>query len=102
MVLGIVAVRLADPEHYRTFPLQRSPVAHAEKIQAAVFIAAGAMDERVPFAHAKAMSSALEKAGKKPEYMVKLREGHGYYDPENRLELYRGMLKFLDQHIGTR
>ncbi|MDZ4812964.1 MAG: S9 family peptidase [Pseudomonadota bacterium] len=81
--------------------LQRSPVAHAEKIEAAVFIAAGAMDERVPLAHAKAMSSALEKVGKKPVYMVKLREGHGYYDPENRLELYSGMLKFLDQHIGA-
>jgi dipeptidyl aminopeptidase/acylaminoacyl peptidase len=82
---------------------QRSPVSQAHKIKAAVFIAAGGQDKRVPVAHAKTMKAALDKAGHKSyEYRVEPREGHGYYDPEHQLELYTGMLEFLDKYIGTR
>lgn len=80
--------------------LKRSPVANAERIEAAVFIAAGGMDQRVPIVHAKEMTEALDKAGKQYEYMVKEREGHGYYGGQDRHDLYSAMLKFLDAHIG--
>ncbi len=81
---------------------QRSPVEHADQIEAAVFIAAGALDQRVPIVHAKEMKNALDTAGKSSEYMVKQREGHGYYAMENRRDLYRGILNFLDKHIGVK
>jgi dipeptidyl aminopeptidase/acylaminoacyl peptidase len=32
--------------------------------------------------------------------MLKKKEAHGFYRPENRLELYERMLAFLDRYIG--
>jgi dipeptidyl aminopeptidase/acylaminoacyl peptidase len=32
--------------------------------------------------------------------MVVAGEGHGFYKPENRAELYRRVEAFLDKHIG--
>jgi dipeptidyl aminopeptidase/acylaminoacyl peptidase len=75
-------------------------VTQAGKVKAAVFIAAGGMDRRVPVAHAKAMKKALEKAGNSPQYLVMPLEGHGFNEPESRRELYSAMLTFLDAQIG--
>ncbi len=82
---------------------RRSPVSQAGNIKAAVFIAAGGMDERVPPAHAKAMKAALDEAKhQRYEYYVEPREGHGFYDLDNRRKLYDGILRFLEKHIGSR
>jgi dipeptidyl aminopeptidase/acylaminoacyl peptidase len=78
-----------------------SPVTHAAKIRTPVLLLAGNMDRRVPVAHAKDMAAALRKAGKPVELIVKSREGHGFYDPENRREAADAILRFLDRHIGS-
>ncbi len=33
--------------------------------------------------------------------MVKDNEGHGFRNEENRMEFYKAMEVFLDQHIGS-
>ena len=43
----------------------------------------------------------MEELDKPYEWMLKEKEGHGFYRPENRLELYERMLAFLGQHIGS-
>lgn len=78
---------------------RRSPARNAEKIKAAVFIAHGEDDVRVPMCQGKAMKKALEEAGKDFVWMTR-DEGHGYQKLENRLAFYGQMEKFLAEHIG--
>lgn len=78
----------------------RSPVHNLDKLKAPVFIVHGGKDHRVDIAHAYQLRDALEAIDKPYEWMVKPKEGHGFYRPENRLELYQRMLAFLEQHIG--
>ncbi|NNF51291.1 MAG: S9 family peptidase [Gammaproteobacteria bacterium] len=78
----------------------RSPARNAEKIKAAVFLAHGEDDVRVPMCQGEAMKTALEKAGKDFIWMQK-DEGHGYQKLENRVDFYGTMEKFLAEHIGT-
>lgn len=76
-----------------------SPVTHASAIKAAVMLAHGGEDERVPLAHAEAMKSALEKAGKPVEWLLKPNEAHGFYRQAHRAELNQRMLDFLARHL---
>jgi len=78
----------------------RSPVHNLEKVKAPVFIVHGAEDFRVDIEHAYRLRDGLEKLGKPYEWMVKQNEGHGFYRPENREELFERMIDFLDRHIG--
>jgi len=47
------------------------------------------------------MYAALEAAGNKPEEMIiQSGEMHGFYDVDNRVNLYSKMLAFIGSHIG--
>lgn len=85
-----------DVEEWR----KRSPAHNADKIKAAVFLAHGEDDVRVPMCQGIAMKEALEKAGKDFLWMSR-DEGHGYHKLENRLDFYGQMEEFLAAHIGT-
>ncbi|KFL36621.1 alpha/beta hydrolase family protein [Arenimonas donghaensis] len=77
------------------------PVNHADKIDIPVFLAAGARDPRCPPENTEVMFEALERAGNKPEGMIiQSGEMHGFYDVENRVNLYSKMLDFFESHIG--
>ena len=78
-----------------------SPINHVDKIKIPVFLAAGARDPRCPPEHTEKMYEALERAGNKPEGMIiQSGEMHGFYDVENRVNLYTAMLDFFKAHIG--
>lgn len=79
-----------------------SPTAHAGRIEAAVMLVQGGRDERVPAAHARAMAAALDRAGKPYATYFPKGEAHGIFDRENRLEYYRRVLEFLNQHLRGR
>lgn len=76
-----------------------SPVEHVDKIKADLFIVHGSEDARVPLVHAENLRDALDEIDKDYKWMVK-KEGHGFYQLENKVELYNSMLSFFDQHIG--
>ena len=80
----------------------QSPVSHASKIKADLFLVHGAKDVRVPIAHYNRLRSALDDAGKSYETLVKPNEAHGFYDVDNRVELYDRMLRFFDRNIGSK
>jgi dienelactone hydrolase len=80
----------------------RSPAYHAERIKAPVMLVHGRRDERVPIHQFYAMEKALKEAGKPPLTLVENREGHGFFDVDNRENLYTRMFAFLEQHIGPR
>jgi dipeptidyl aminopeptidase/acylaminoacyl peptidase len=79
-----------------------SPVHNVDKLKIPVMLIAGKDDQRVPIAHFNVMESALKKAGRPAETLVKDAEGHGFYKEENRIELYEKMEAFLDKHIGAK
>lgn len=79
---------------------KRSPAKNADKIKAAVFLAHGEDDVRVPMCQGEAMKEALQDAGKDFIWMQR-DEGHGYQKLENRVDFYGTMEKFLAEHIGT-
>jgi len=77
-----------------------SPVLHADRITAPVFMAYGAADVRVVPDHGFRMKAAMEKVGQHPEWMIAEGEGHGYRDLANQVMFYGAMEKFLDKYIG--
>jgi dipeptidyl aminopeptidase/acylaminoacyl peptidase len=78
-----------------------SPITYADQIKLPVFLAAGARDPRCPPEHTEKMYAALEAAGNKPEDMIiQSGEMHGFYDVQNRVNLYTKMLAFIGSHIG--
>ncbi|MBN2807028.1 MAG: S9 family peptidase [Prolixibacteraceae bacterium] len=78
---------------------QVSPVFHADKIMAPLFVAQGANDPRVNINESDQIVEALEARGIAVEYMVKDNEGHGFRNEENRFDFYRAMIAFLDKHL---
>jgi dipeptidyl aminopeptidase/acylaminoacyl peptidase len=77
---------------------QRSPINHLEKLTAPLMIVHGAKDRRVPIEQAEALRERMDDLGKEYEWLVKPNEGHGFYDKDNRIELYEAMLEFLNRH----
>lgn len=79
-----------------------SPVHHVDRIKAELFIVHGEDDVRVPVGHAYRLKEALDKIGKKYEWLLVDKEGHGFMNVDNRVTLYGKMLAFFDQHIGNK
>lgn len=48
------------------------------------------------------MVAAMKARGVEVEYMVKDNEGHGFHNEENRMEFYKAMLAFLENHLGLK
>lgn len=81
--------------------MANSPARNVDKINVPVFLVQGADDRRVPMEQFDALKDAFANAGKPVETMVVAGEGHGFYKPENRAELYRRMEAFLRKHLGA-
>ncbi|MFC7302478.1 alpha/beta hydrolase family protein [Cognatiluteimonas weifangensis] len=77
-----------------------SPAQNAAKIKVPVLLAAGKDDLRVPMDQFNALVNAFKAAGTPAETLVFDGEGHGFYKPEHRAELYRRIEAFLAKHIG--
>lgn len=92
-------VMIGDPDTEEEFLEQWSPVHHADKIKAPVFMAYGERDPRVNIKHAKEMEKTMKKAGVDYELMVKRNEGHGFRKEENRYDFYGKMDEFLAEHL---
>lgn len=79
---------------------QQSPVHHVDELKVPVLIIHGEDDERAPIEHAEALREALDKADHPYEWLVKDKEGHGFYNEENIIESYEEILSFLEKHLG--
>jgi dipeptidyl aminopeptidase/acylaminoacyl peptidase len=90
---------VGDPEKDSLLLESASPVFHADKIVAPLFVAQGKMDPRVNIAESDQMVEAMKKRGIDVEYLVKDNEGHGFRNQENRFDFYGSMEKFLAKHL---
>ena len=80
---------------------ENSPARRASEVKIPVYLAAGARDVRTPPEQTELMNKALIAAGNPPEGMIiQSGEMHGFYDVENRVNLYNEMLGFFARHIG--
>jgi dipeptidyl aminopeptidase/acylaminoacyl peptidase len=93
---------VGDPEKDKELFERISPLFHADKIKAPLFVAQGANDPRVNKQESDQIVDALKKRDIEVEYMVKENEGHGFRNEENRFDFYRAMEKFLGKHLGGR
>lgn len=81
---------------------EQSPARNVDRIQVPLMLVHGAKDERVPISQYNELMSSLKAAGKAPEVtIVEAKEGHGFYDYDNQVELYTAMEAFLAKHLGS-
>lgn len=98
-LLDMMHEMVGDPEEDSVRMQKTSPVFHADKIEAPLFVAQGANDPRVNKDESDQMVEALEERGIDVQYMVKDDEGHGFRNQENQFDFYRAMEKFLAKHL---
>lgn len=82
--------------------LERSPITKVERIQTPLLVAQGANDVRVVQSESDNLVEALRARGVEVEYLVKGDEGHGFLNPENVIDLFDAVDRFLEQHLGGR
>lgn len=82
--------------------LERSPLTYVDRITTPLMVVQGANDPRVTKVESDQIVAALVERGVDVEYLVKDDEGHGFANPENRLDLYRAMERFFARHLGGR
>ncbi|MDF2936104.1 MAG: peptidase [Paenibacillaceae bacterium] len=92
--------RMGDPVKDKELLEAISPLFHVDQIKAPLFVAQGANDPRVKQAESDQIVQALKERGVDVPYMLKLDEGHGFYNTENQLDFYRALEKFLDRHLN--
>ncbi|ART72039.1 S9 family peptidase [Mycobacterium dioxanotrophicus] len=82
--------------------LARSPITRVEQIRTPLLVVQGANDSRVVQAESDNLVEALRTRGVEVEYMVKDDEGHGFLNPDNQIDMYRAVERFLAEHLGGR
>jgi dipeptidyl aminopeptidase/acylaminoacyl peptidase len=80
----------------------RSPMSRVGDITAPLLVIQGANDPRVTKPESDQIVGALRARGVEVEYIVKDDEGHGFVRPENRMDVYRALERFLARHLGGR
>jgi dipeptidyl aminopeptidase/acylaminoacyl peptidase len=79
----------------------QSPAYNIDRIRVPVMLVHGERDQRVPMSQFRLLRDRLVDAGRPPEKIVlEEKEGHGFYDFQNQVDLYTAMEAFLDRHIG--
>ncbi len=78
---------------------QFSPVHNVDKLKAAIMIAHGEKDKRVPFEHAEKLAESLKKSGKDYKWFTRSTEAHGFYSDENRGAYFQEVADFLKEHL---
>jgi dipeptidyl aminopeptidase/acylaminoacyl peptidase len=86
-----------DPAYVRN----NSAIDQVDKFNVPVLIIHGEDDPRVPVKNAEEMRDALSKVGKPVEYMVRPKEGHGFFKEENNVDRYKITEVFLEKYLGA-
>jgi dipeptidyl aminopeptidase/acylaminoacyl peptidase len=79
--------------------IEQSPISYVEYMKKPLLIIQGSNDPRVKRTESDQMVGALQKSGKKVEYIVYEDEGHGFSKKQNELDAYQIITQFLDKVI---
>ncbi len=69
-------------------------------ITAPVLLMHGELDRRVPFRHFELAVAELKRHRKEFATKSYPEEGHGFRNPENRIDMYRRLERFFEVHLG--
>jgi dipeptidyl aminopeptidase/acylaminoacyl peptidase len=94
-----VAREIGDPAKERERFRRVSPLQHADKMDAPLFLAYGTSDVRVPFAHGQDFKSALDKYGKSYEWETYASEMHGLTLDANVFDFYNHVDRFMAKYL---
>jgi dipeptidyl aminopeptidase/acylaminoacyl peptidase len=83
----------------REFLESISPINNIADIAAPLFVLHGANDPRVPVSEAHQIVEEARERGVPVRELVFEDEGHGFSKLENRVEAYRAIVEFLDEHV---
>lgn len=86
-----------QPERYR----ERSPMSRVASIEAPLLILHGTDDDNTPLANSRALHRALVGLGRETQLVIYPREGHGLAEPAHRLDCFRRIRAWLQQHVGA-
>ncbi|MDF3336918.1 S9 family peptidase [Mycolicibacterium septicum] len=89
-----------DPDQLADM-LSRSPITKVDQIRTPLLVIQGANDVRVVQAESDNLVEALRARGVKVEYMIKHDEGHGFINPDNVIDMYKTVDRFLAEHLGA-
>ncbi len=99
--LDMMYEMVGNPETDHDDMMARSPVFHVDKIQCPLMVIQGANDPRVNIDESDQIVSKLRQRGIEVPYIVKYDEGHGFRNEENRIEIYKIIVGFLEEHLMT-
>ena len=77
-----------------------SPALHADQVRIPVLLMHGKLDTTVPYAQGEAERDALERAGKKVEFVTFDADDHYLTLAETRMQLLSNLERFLKANIG--
>jgi pimeloyl-ACP methyl ester carboxylesterase len=80
---------------------ETSPVLHADRVKAPVLLLHSELDVTVPIEQSEMMNAALQKAGKKVEFVRIPGDDHYMTLEQTRLRVLQEVEKFLAAHIGS-
>ncbi|MFF2852555.1 S9 family peptidase [Streptomyces sp. NPDC058001] len=80
--------------------LARSPITKVDQVRTPLMVIQGSNDVRVVQDESDLMVEAVRARGVEVEYLVKADEGHRFQNPENLIDVYRAMERFLARHLG--
>jgi len=94
---------MGRPEENPDLYEERSPVTHAENLDAPLFVVHGVNDRRVPVSQARIFRERLAELGYEEgvdfEYEELGEEGHASSDQEQKLRMFRMLTDFLDRRV---
>jgi len=95
-----------EPDYLGGFPweipelyLQRSPFIHAHKIKAPLLLLHGESDLNTFISNSQEMFTALKKLGRTVEFVRYPREGHGFQEPNHRVDVLERILIWFDRWL---
>jgi dipeptidyl aminopeptidase/acylaminoacyl peptidase len=90
-----------DDPHDHADMLARSPITRVDEIRTPLLVIQGANDARVVKAESDNIVESVRARGGEVEYLVKDDEGHGFQNPENVIDVYVTIERFLGRHLGS-
>lgn len=94
----LVGDRVADAQLLR----EHSPLHQAARIKGPLLLGHGKVDWRVPVAHSEDLAAALKPLNQQVQLVVYEREGHSLSAPENRIDWWTRVERFLGEHLAER
>ncbi len=79
--------------------IRRSPFAHVKNIRTPVLILHGEADPNTFISNSKEMYTALTRLGKTVTFVRYPREGHGFREPNHRLDVAKRCLEWFDRYV---